>query len=340
MYVQRSFEQAFASLKLTKNHVLFIDGIDIRPTSIPYDDYLDCVKGLANAVWSVNNDVFAGFKDSPGRMRAVLLVRPDIFSSIGLQNQNSKIRDNSVVLNWTTTYPEHRRSDLFLMTDRLLGSQQDEDLADGEAWDHYFPYEASHVTSDTAGRSSFVTILRYSLYRPRNVLAMLSILKENFVEKGRPDDQVFSGEDFTDAAFTRKYSDYLLGEVKDLMSFYHADEEFQLFVKFFQYLNGRSRFTYEEYLGAFEGFREFMDANSIEAPRFCATSDVFLQFLYDLDVLGYVADTEEGPFFGWCHFQRSPANIAPKVRTHVRYDIHYGLMKALWLGKRIEPKGA
>ena len=58
-----------------------------------FEDYLDCVKGLANAVWSINSVFFANIKDSKGRLRVVLLIRPDIFNSLGLQNQNSKIHE-------------------------------------------------------------------------------------------------------------------------------------------------------------------------------------------------------------------------------------------------------
>ncbi len=104
LYIQKSFEDAFRGLKLKRNHLLFIDGIDIRPASIPFAEYLECVKGLANAIWDVNNDFLSNIKDSPGRMRVVMLLRPDIFESLGLQNQNTKIRDNSVILDWRTTY--------------------------------------------------------------------------------------------------------------------------------------------------------------------------------------------------------------------------------------------
>jgi hypothetical protein len=58
LYIQKAFEDAFRSLKLTQNHILFIDGIDIRPSPIEYENYLECVKGLANAVWSINSDFF------------------------------------------------------------------------------------------------------------------------------------------------------------------------------------------------------------------------------------------------------------------------------------------
>jgi len=102
LYIQRMFEEALGSLKLDDNYLLFLDGIDIRPESIPYEDYLDCVKGLANAIWSLNNEFFANIRDSRGRLRVVLLIRPDIFESLGLQNKNTKVRDNEVFLRFFT----------------------------------------------------------------------------------------------------------------------------------------------------------------------------------------------------------------------------------------------
>jgi hypothetical protein len=82
LYIQKKFEDAFKSLKLSQNHILFIDGVDIRPQSVDYETYLESIKGLANAVWAVNNDFFANIKDSKGRIRVVLLVRPDIFNTL------------------------------------------------------------------------------------------------------------------------------------------------------------------------------------------------------------------------------------------------------------------
>ena len=138
LFLERRFEDALSSLRLSENFILFIDGIDIRPTSIPYDEYLDCVKGLAHAVWSINNDFFPTIRDSVGRLRVVLLVRPDIFNSLGLQNRNTKLRDNSILLDWRTTYPEHRESSLFELADRMFSAQQDTVVPVGAAWDHYF----------------------------------------------------------------------------------------------------------------------------------------------------------------------------------------------------------
>lgn len=337
LYIQREFEKALRSLKLKNNFILFIDGVDVRPASIEYEVYLDCIKGLANAVWSVNNDFFSTIKDSKGRIRTVLLMRPDIFNVLGMHNQNSKIRDNSVVLNWLTSYTEYKRSPLFLMADRLLAVQQEKSLAEGESWNYYFPYDTTKLVSKLPSPTSFISFLRYSIYRPRNILSILAIQKDLFLQKGRKPSDVFKYEDFTDPAFVRSYSDYLLGEVRDHILFYYDQASYETLLKFFQFLNGKSFFTYEEYLDAFKNHIKFLKRNSFLVPIFCDTPDIFLQFLYDLNILGSVAKSQDGYlFFGWCNRDRSPSNIAPKVRTHVSYKIHFGLMKALDLGKRFE----
>jgi len=215
LYIQKHFEEALSSLTLSENYTLYIDGIDIRPFDVMYDDYLDCVKGLANAIWALNSDFFGNIKGSKGRLKVVLLVRPDIFDSIGLQNQNSKVRDNSVVLDWKTFYPDHRRSDIFGLADKLLSFQQENNLDDGQAWDYYFPFNTRNVFYETTELTSFVSLLRYSLYRPRDILVILSILKENFIEQNRNPSDKFCEDDLYSPMFTRKYSDYYLGEIKD-----------------------------------------------------------------------------------------------------------------------------
>ncbi len=338
MFIQKEFEEAFSSLKLTQNHILFIDGIDIRPTGIEYNDYLDCIKGLANAVWSINTDFFGNIKDSKGRMRVILLVRPDIFNSLGLQNQNSKLRDNSVVLTWNTTYTEYRTSSLFLMTDKLLSFEQPKNLTSGQTWDYYFPFDARNLISKQEFTSSFIVALRYSLYRPRDFMTILEVLRENVIEQGNGGRLTFGESDFKNPAFTRKLSDYLIGEVKDQLMFYHSSEEYELFLKFFQFLNGKFLFTYQEYIESFGAFEIFLKKNSISTPSFFTTPDNFLQFLYELNVVCYIVDTHNEPFFGWCFRDRTLSNIAPKVKTEARYEIHYGLRKALDLGRTLFQK--
>jgi hypothetical protein len=112
----------------------------------------------------------------------ILLVRPDIFDSLGLQNRDTKLCDNSVVLDWRTTYKAHRQSPIFLLADRLFGVQQNEPLLGGVAWNHYFPFDAASVYSHQTGFSSFIVLLRYSFYRPRAILQILDILHDLYTE--------------------------------------------------------------------------------------------------------------------------------------------------------------
>jgi hypothetical protein len=341
MYIQRKFEESFESLKLKKNHVLFIDGIDIRPSHIPYDDYLDCVKGLANAVWDINNDIFPRIKDSIGRLKVVLLVRPDIFDSIGLQNRNNKIRDNSVLLNWNTTYKNYSNSKIFEMAGKLLGAQQSTEIDYSEAWNYYFPYKIKNKSSSTVQQedSSFIGFLRYSLYRPRDIVTMLSILQENFKEQKQDLNRTFSENDFFHIEFVKKYSEYLLGEVKDQLSFYYTNDDYELFLKFFEYLDGQSHFSYKKYLSSYQKFVKYLDMNSIKRPKFSESPDLFLQFLYELNIIYYIEKVGGGNFRRLCLRERNPTNISPKIKTNQMYQIHYGLIEALNVGKKYTTVG-
>lgn len=337
-FIQRSFETALSQVRLKRSHVLFIDGIDIRPSSIPYSEYLECIKGLANAVWEVNNDFFPTIKGGGGRMRTVLLIRPDIFESMGLQNQNTKSRDNSVFLDWRTEYINHRTSDLFRVIDHLIGSQQDGVFVDGQAWDHYFPWNAPNVMDKFTVPTSFLSFLRWSYYRPRDIITMLVILQNIAKERGTSN-SFFGDQAFDDPNFKKRYSDYLLGETKDHLTFYYGSEEYELFLKFFEFLNGKSTFTYQEYLTSYDNFRKsalFIDS---EAPKFMVSGGAFLQFLYDLNVICYKEQPQnDKPYVRWCFRERSYSNISPKVKEGVDYEIFYGLYKALNVGQEFSKR--
>jgi hypothetical protein len=333
LYIQKKFEDAFSSINLDKNHILFIDGIDIRPRNIPYESYLECIKGLANAVWAINNDFFSKIKGSKGKLKVALLVRPDIFAHLGLQNSNNKIRDNSVLLDWRTSYRIFKKSAIFNLSDNLLNSQQETLRELGGAWDYYFPFSPF-----VAGKNenSFVSFLRYSMSKPRDIITMMKILQEdmkNDLERNIP---VIDQSDFDSSSFKSKYSDYLLGEIKDFLSFYHSDKEYELFLKFFEFLNGKSSFDYDYYMDTYDNFAEFIEKNKIDVPVFFESSDKFLQFLFELNVICYIEEThDKEPMIHWCYRERTYSNLNPKVKEGVRYLIHYGLQKSLNTGKEL-----
>ncbi|MFA5060108.1 MAG: funZ protein [Candidatus Omnitrophota bacterium] len=333
LYLQREFERALSDIKTKTHHILFIDGIDIRPGSIPYDEYLECIKGLGNAIWNLNNDFFSQLKYSNGRFRAVLLIRPDIFNSIGLQNSTNKILDNSVFLDWKTTYPDYRHSQIFGLIDRLLNAQQGKKFEHGEAWDFYFPWK-SPTTSPSRGHDpSFYKLLRLSYSRPRDLVTILKILQQVAIEDKTQENTFFSLENFDSDKFQNRYSEYLMGGIKDQLSFYYTDKDYEFFLKFFNHFEGKGRFDYNEYLSAYKKFTEDILNYHTGIPEFVDNPDKFLQFLYDTNILCYIENSRSSnPSFSWCYRDRSPANISPKVKSNVRYEIHYGLLKSLNLG--------
>ncbi len=340
--IRHSFEAALSALRLDEDYIIFIDGIDVRPAEITYNDYFECVRGLIEAVWAINSDYLANIKDSKGRIRIVLLVRPDIFLRTGLHNINTKIRDNSVFLNWSTTYKDYRTSTLFAVADRLLSAQQEDALPLGNAWDHYFPFYAENLKSlkirGENQTSSFLSFLRFSYYRPRDINAMLGTMQQ--MVSGRGSVPYISGDDFDDPSFRDAHADYLLGEIRDQLLFYYSQEEFELFIHFFSYLRGRKKFSYKQFSDALNEFVAECIASGKVIPQFFESSDIFLQFLYEQNVICYIEiDDQPGDserFIRWCFRERTLSNLAPKVRTHVNYEIFYGLTKALNVGRPVK----
>ncbi|MBS7819647.1 funZ protein [Wohlfahrtiimonas chitiniclastica] len=346
LYIKKSFEEAFSQLKLKKNHIIFIDGIDFRPGGMSHDSYLECIKGLANAIWDLNTDFFPNIKDSVGRCKVMLLTRPDIFDSLSLQNTNAKLKDNSVILNWTTDYKSHRNSEIFEVTEKLLSSQHENTSNAEKLWDKYFPWNAPNAQylesnnnnnnnneeEDNNEYTSFVAFLRWSYHKPRDILTMLSIL-QNYTDP--KDKKSFSLEDFKNHSFIRAYSNYLLGEVKDQLSFYYESKDYESFLKFFEFLNGKNKFTYSEYLSAFNETQEYLESRDSKTPNFMSTANDFLQFLYGLNIICYMetplknhANVKVVPH--WSFRERNSANISPSVKINAeKYEVFYGLRKAL-----------
>lgn len=331
--IEREFKNALECLNLKKSILLFIDGIDIRPGRIEYNDYLECIKGLADAVWSLNRDFFGSIRDSQGRFRVVLLLRPDIFNSLGLQNDANKLRDNSVFLDWRTKYPTHRSSKIFKLIDRLLSAQQDQQLAEGEAWDNYFPWSRPSTNeSERDEDQSFISFLRMSYSRPRDIIASLQILQD---EDKRSD--IFAREKvkqfFLCPDFKECLSEYMLRSIKNQTSFYYTDDEYNILVLFFDYLHNPD-FTWEEYCAKFEEYILHVEKYYRVIPAFAATKEIFIQFLYDTNIICYIEEMEYETMFRWCYRERDFSRIAPKVKYDLKYRVHYSLHKALNIGNQ------
>lgn len=327
---ETSFKQALDDLRLSRNHVLFLDGVDYRPEDVPYKDYLACVKGLGEAVWQLNSDFFGNIRDSKGRIKIVLLVRPDVFHALNLYNSNSRLRDNAILLDWATTETSLRSSQLYEATGKYFSSQQGVSVPAIEAADQYLRAEDDN--------SIFRRLLRSTFQKPRDVLTFVRIARTVSMRKlGRGASTRFESDIMQNSDFTKEYSDYLLGEVRDYANFYMPQEDFFLYIKFFQYLNGKGEFTFKEFSAAYEKFKGWIDGESVRAKDYLRDAEALLQFFFDVNIIGYresVGDDKERQenFVHFSFRERSLTNIAPKVKTAAFLVVNRGVAKALDIG--------
>ena len=336
--LRQFFMAAVTAIRPDHHNLIFIDGIDVRPPDVPFDEYMTIVKALVTASWVLNSERISTLPER--HLRFVLLIRPDILERVGLHNLNNRIRDNAVVLDWKTTYPIYRASKLFKLSDRLLASQQD-NLAHfelGAAWDHYFPYKSFNRRrdKDEPSEGSFIPFLRYSFYRPRDIITMMSIMKKKVVEIGQGSTSHFDKDIIHDYRVRQDYSNYLLGEVKNSLEFYYKIDDYELFLKFFEFLDEyveeRTReFDYENFVKAYAALLKHADAVKLEVPVIFSSADGFLQFLYELNIIAFFAiqDGRQSAYQRWCFRERSYANVRPKVMSDCRYKMHLGIARAL-----------
>ena len=332
---ETTLKQAIADLKLTRHHVLFVDGIDYRPEDVPYNDYLACIKGLGEAVWQLNTEFFSNIRDSQGRLKIVLLVRPDVFHSLNLYNSNSRLRDNSILLDWSTTEQAIRESSLYLAMGKYFSAQQSHTSDSQLAADHYFSADQNNTL--------FKRLLRNSFHKPRDFLTFVKIARTVSIKKlGRGKDVKFNPDIVRNPDFTKEYADYLLGEVANYAAFYMTKEDFYKYIKFFQYLDGNSRFTYDNFLHAFNKFKNWIRGESVVATEYLRDPEALLQFFYDVNVIGYSEQVGEDfeNFFHFSFRERTLNNVAPKVKISGVLMINPGISKALDIGLKVRSKRA
>lgn len=320
-------KQAIGDLRLSRDHILFVDGVDYRPEGVPYNDYLSCVKGLGEAVWQLNAEYLANIRDSKGRIKIVLLVRPDIFHKLNLYNANSRLRDNAVLLEWSTTESALRTSLLYEATGKYFSSQQNKAVNAVDAANHYLRADEDD--------SIFKRLLRTTFQKPRDILTFVRIAKRVSIRRlNRGANDRFEPDIVRHSDYTKEFADYLLGEVRDYADFYMGQDDFALYIKFFQYLNGRGEFTFQEFTAAYRRFKQWIAGEKVRATEYLRDPEALLQFFFDVNVIGYREDVgdEREKFVHFSFRERTLTNIAPKVKISATLVINSGVAKALDIG--------
>lgn len=329
--MERQFCDAFSRLKINKNKFIFIDSIDIKLDEFSEPEYQACIQGLANAIWSVNTDVFRAMPDSGGFLKVVLSIRTDMFSKLNLHNQANKIRDNSVLLDWRTTYQSYTTSPLYQLCNNLL--TYNNPIEGGQtAWDYYFPWFTDSTNIEKRDNdSSFINCLRLSLSRPRDMISIMKAIQRQ--NKKANSGTISTIQDFKNDDTENEISNYYIDEDKDWCLHKFSDQEFITLIFFFQFLDGKSRFDYKEYKCAFEAYQKQVGNRKMGIFEELLDADAFLQLLYDLNMICYYDKDNRGrDLFRFCYREREVYNLSPKVKTDSIYGVHYALLKALNLG--------
>lgn len=328
--MERNFCNAFSRLKINKNKFLFIDSIDIRVDDFADGEYKACIQGLANAIWEVNTSVFRSMPESDGFLKIVLSIRTDIFPQLSLHNQANKVRDNSVLLDWRTTYENYQNSALFQFCNNML-SYNNEGLDIDQYWQYYFPWftESTNVGKRDQD-TSFINCLRLSLSRPRDFVSIMKAIQS----RSASNDKFSTLESFEHNDTQNEISSYYIDEARDWCLHSFSAEAFETVLFFFQFLNGKSRFNYEEFKKTFDEYIQQVSEKNMEIFDEILDADKFLQLLFDLNMICYYDKTSDGKsFFRFCYREREIYQLEPKVKVGVSYGVHYALLKALNLGK-------
>ena len=321
--LEDGFEKAFMSVNLKKPTILFVDGIDARPRDIDNEQYFECLVGLVNAVLEMNQSFL-----KEKQIKIMLLIRPDIMYKMPVHNMNQKLRNNSVLLNWVTSYRKYIDSKLFKIADDYFMKQQDYSYELGECWNYYFPYKVEYQEKWKAPDNPFVEFLRYSLYKPRDILTMLNEMVD-----------ATSGTQFKHSDFEgilSNYSTYLKGELKDYMLIYMDDSDYNNFSIFFDYFQGHRNFNYKFFEEKHLEYIKYLRELGRKIPPFMETASEALQLLYDTNIICYkIYETlpngkRKNKMF-WSYKERNYANMQPEVKKGGEYSFHMAYARAFRL---------
>ena len=322
--IRDGFEKAFQQLKLKRTTILFVDGIDARPRDIDNAQYFDCLTGLVNAVLEMNQSFL-----KERNIKIMLLVRPDILYKMPVHNMNQKLRNNSVLLNWVTTYKKYVESKLFRIADDYFMKQQDKEYELGVCWNNYFPYQIPDKRRFSRGKDNpFIEFLRYSLYKPRDILTMLNEMVD------ATDGKSFTHDDFDD--MLSNYSTYLKGELKDYMLIYMDDSDYSNFILFFDYFQGCKQFDYKTFEEKHLVYVKYLKELGRKVPPYMETASEALQLLYDTNIICYKtveknANGDKLTKMFWSYKERNYANIQPEVKKNGYYAFHLAYARAFRL---------
>lgn len=323
MTLSAEFECNFKQARVSKKNIIFVDGIDVKPNDMSQARFKEHLSAFARAALHLNG-VFAHMKGG-GYLKFVILLRPDVFNGLGLQNQSAKVSDNALVLSWNSSSANFKNFDLYSLSNGFLAKQNDVSGFSGDAWDYYVNPDVYGGSYAPGGNRSFLEFVRYSWFRPRDVIRLLRMCQEAAKE---------SEETIDRGLFERSrqnFSDYLLGEVRDYWRFYYDDYVFDLVLDFFHALGSQQDFSYETFTETFSAFLAEMDDQDLKKwPTDLENPKRFLQALYSANIICWRDYNDFGKLEDhWSFRERQATQSDPRIPIKRQYAVHYGLRKSL-----------
>lgn len=107
--------------------------------------------------------------------------------------------------------------------------------------------------------------------------------------------------------------------MKNYANYYISNSQFDILISFFQLFDGNSTFTEGEFENAFNKFKIRNEKETNETPSITKDYISFLQFWYDVNVIGYkerIAE-ERNNFYHWSYRERNALNVMPKIKKDV-----------------------
>ena len=341
-----------------KKTFLFIDGLDVRPTEGvgSHEGHIANVTSLINAMWQLNYMGFPGALSE--RYRVIVLVRPDIFERLELQNVNNIWRVNTIQITYPVRFKYYRTSGLFRIADYLLYTQQPyypkPDYAVGECWDSYLPDKFEHMPSSSrlGSRSddSFISILRNTFNRPRDIIYYLDYWRIVAMANNDGKAAYFDPKYTRTPQFRDYFNDYLLGEIRDSLSFHTDVSDYIVFMQFFHHLGQRlpveelpstrrpgttyrrrgPTFSHKDFAEAYAEYIRYLDETKIPVPEMFGRSELFLQLLYELGLVFYEAEGTDYMVWKTYADAKAEGDIRPQVRLDGNFRLHRGLSRAIF----------
>lgn len=357
--MQAYLNDVYLSLPPTsKRSFLFIDGLDARPTggSGTHADHIRSVTGLLTAMLQLNHDGIAAQQSRA--FRIVVLVRPDIFEKLELQNVNNIWRTNAIQIIYEVKFAKYRQSSLFHIADYLLYTQQEffpqADYKLGTCWDQYLPDIVEHTPS-AAKKSkkdddAFIAIIRNTFNRPRDIIYYLTYWRTIALTKNDGNSAYFDPKYAREFKFIDYFNEYLLGEVRDSLAFYTDVSDYIAFIQFFHHLEKRlpkeSRqstrrvgelydyrmpyFNSVDYYEAHKEYRDHFERSGQLIPEMFHKPELFLQLIYELGIVFYKTPGVNKPIWKTYNDAKASGDFRPQVRLDGEYRLHRGLARAIY----------